>query len=63
MASQGDYSVVANIYVALMHKYLAQVPPWEQSFIPIDKIPEAAGVLAKAGVDGLDAYRATEKTP
>ncbi len=60
MANQGDYSVVANALVTLIHQSIAKLPPWEQSFVPMDKIPAAAGMAAKVAVDALDAYRAKE---
>ncbi len=63
MASQADYSIVANALVVLIHQSIAKLPPWEQSFIPMDKIPAAAGAAAKVAVDSLDAYRSKENTP
>ncbi len=58
MASQNEYSYVANALVAFAHKWIAQLPPFEQRFIPLDKVPAAAGATAKAAVDALDQYRA-----
>ncbi len=57
MASSGDYTAVANALVVLIHQSIAKLPPWEQGFIPQDKIPAAAGAAAKVAVDALDAYR------
>ena len=51
---------MANALVALMTSKIGLLPPWEQSFIPTDKIPAAAGAAAKTAVDTLDAYRAKE---
>lgn len=59
MANQGDYSVVANALVSLIHQSIAKLPAWEQGFIPMDKIPAAAGAAAKVAVDALDHYRAS----
>ncbi len=58
MASQQEYSFVTNALVALIHQSIALLPGWEQGFIPMDKIPEAAGQAAKTAVDALDQYRA-----
>ncbi len=57
MATQDDYSAVANALVLLIHNSIAKLPPWEQSFIPQDKIPAAAGAAAKVAVDALDKHR------
>ncbi len=57
MASQAEYSAVANALVKLMLFEEHKLPPWEQSFIPQDKIPAAAGAAAKVAVDTLDEYR------
>lgn len=59
MATQGDYTAVANALVALANEKIALLPDWEQSFIPKDKIPAACGAAAKTAVDTLDAYRST----
>ncbi len=58
MPSQGEYSAAANALVVLIHQSIAKLPPWEQSFIPQDKIPAAAGAAAKVAVDAAEAYRA-----
>ncbi len=57
MATSGDYTAVANALVVLIHQSIAKLPPWEQSFIPQDKIPMAAGAAAKVAVDALDKHR------
>ncbi len=58
MATPDDYTAVANALVVLIHNSIAKLPPWEQSFIPQDKIPAAAGAAAKVAVDALDKHRA-----
>ncbi len=58
MATQQEYSFVANALVALIHGGIEKLPGWEQGFIPMDKIPAAAGEAAKCAVDALDQYRA-----
>ncbi len=63
MASQNEYSYVANALVAFAHKWIAQLPPFEQRFIPLDKVPAAAGATAKEAVDALDQYRAAHNPP
>lgn len=59
MATQGDYTAVANALLELMKSSEAQLPGWERSFIPQDKLPAAAGAAAKVAVDALDKYRST----
>ena len=59
MPSQGEYSAAANALVVLIHQSIAKLPPWEQSFIPQDKIPAAAGAAAKVAVDAAETYRAS----
>lgn len=56
-ATQQEYSFVANALVALIHQNIAKLPGWEQGFIPMDKVPEAAGAAAKCAVDALIQYR------
>ncbi len=58
VASQAEYSAVANALVRFFTEEIHKLPGWEQNFIPMDKIPMAAGATAKAAVDALDAYRA-----
>lgn len=60
MATQGDYTAAANALMHLIYVSVAKLPPWEQNFIPKDKIPEAAGQAAKVAVDAVDAYRASQ---
>ncbi len=61
MATQAEYTVVANAYVvALQSDINTMVPSWAQGMIPAGAVASMAGQLAKIGVDTLDAYRATE---
>ena len=62
MATQAEYTAVANALVALITSKIQLLPSWEQGFIPVDKIPMAAGAAAKTAVDTLDAFRAKEET-
>jgi hypothetical protein len=59
MATQADYTAVANALLKFMLMEEQQLPGWERAFIPQAKIPAAAGACAKVAVDALDAYRAT----
>lgn len=59
MATQQDYTDVANALLKFFMQEEQQLPDWERSFIPQDKIPAAAGACAKVAVDALDASRAT----
>lgn len=63
MASQQEYSYVANHLVAFAHQWIRQLQPWQQGFIPMDKIPAAAGATAKEAVDALDEFRANHPPP
>jgi hypothetical protein len=63
MATQQEYSYVANALVAFAHKWISALPSFEQSFIPMDKVPVAAGATAKEAVDALDQYRAAHPKP
>lgn len=62
MATQADYTAVANDLVKFFTDEIHTLPGWEQHFIPLDKIPMAAGAVAKRAVDTLDAFRAKETT-
>lgn len=57
MATQAEYTAVANALMHLIYTSIAKLPPWEQGFIPKDRIPIAAGEAAKTAVDALDAFR------
>lgn len=62
MATQAEYSAVANqLLTAITSDISAQVPGWEQGFIPATLAPTLAGQLSKIAVDTLDVYRANEK--
>jgi hypothetical protein len=63
MASQGDYTAGANALLHLIYTYIGQVPQFERSFIPMDKIPMASGAGAKAVIDAVEAYRAAQPPP
>jgi len=57
MATQADYTAVANALVKFFTNEIHTLPGWEQNYIPIAKVPAAAGATAKVAVDALDAYR------
>ncbi len=57
MATQQEYTAVANALVRFFVSEEQKLPGWEQAFIPQDKIPTAAGACAKVAVDALDSYR------
>ncbi len=57
MATQAEYSAVANALVRFFIQEENKLPEWERNFIPQDKIPAAAGACAKVAVDALDQYR------
>ena len=61
MATQDDYTAVANAVLKLMIAEEQQLPGWEKAFIPQDKLPMAAGAVAKVAVDALDAHRAAQE--
>jgi hypothetical protein len=58
MATPADYTAVANALARFFTDEIHQLPGWEQGFIPMDKVPAAAGATAKVAVDALDAFRA-----
>ncbi len=59
MATQAEYTAVANDLVKFFTDEIHTLPGWEQSFIPMDKVPAAAGAVAKRAVDTIDAFRST----
>jgi hypothetical protein len=59
VALPGDYTAVANALVTFFTDEIHTLPEFDQGFIPMDKVPAAAGATAKVAVDALDAYRAT----
>ena len=62
MATQQDYTIVANAFVAALQTDINNmVPSWAQGMIPAGTVSSMAGQLAKIGVDTLDTYRAGEK--
>ncbi len=58
MATQGAYTAVANRLVTFFTEEIHKLPPWEESFIPLDKVPMAAGATAKVAVDAYEAFMA-----
>ena len=58
VATPSDYTAVANALVKFFTDEVHTLPGWEQGFIPMEKIPAAAGATAKVAVDALDSYRA-----
>ena len=58
MAIPAAYTAVANALVKLFTDEIHKLPGFEQGFIPMDKVPEAAGVTAKVAVDAYEAYLA-----
>jgi hypothetical protein len=54
---------LANALVGYAHHWIAALPGYVQAFIPMDKIPAAAGALSKFCVDTIDAYNAAHKEP
>lgn len=63
MATQGDYTAVANALLKLAMAEEDKLPGWERQWIPNEKLPEAAGTAAKVAVDTLDAYRMQNPPP
>ena len=61
--TQQEYSFIANDLVAYAHHMIANLPPFMQQFIPMDKIPAAAGAVSKKIIDDLDAFRAAHAQP
>lgn len=66
MATQAEYTVVANALVRLIETSIAQLNSFEQGmireYLTPDKINQGAGTAAETAVDTLDAYRALEKS-
>ena len=61
MATQSEYTAVANAILVLIRQNIAtKVPGWEQGLIPDDLELALAGECAKTAVDTLDAYRSNE---
>ncbi len=57
VASQADYTAVANALVTFFTEEIHKLPGWEQPYIPMEKVPAAAGATAKVAVDALDKFR------
>lgn len=66
MATQPEYSAVANALVKECNAAIGALQGWEammvRQYITPDKIASGAGAAAKIAVDTLDAFRAQEKT-
>lgn len=61
MATQAEYSAVANAILVLINQEIAtQIPEWEQGMIPDAFKAPLAGAAAKVAVDTLDTFRAKE---
>lgn len=58
MATQAEYTAVANALLNLMKAEESKLPPWQEAFIPQKMLPSAAGTAAKVAVDTLDSFRA-----
>lgn len=67
MATQAEYTAVANALVKECNAAIGALDSWEatmvRSYLSPDKIAAGAGAAAKTAVDTLDAFRAQEKTP
>ena len=65
MASQAEYSAVANAMVRAANQFVESLSGFEgamvRQYVTADKINAGAGALAKTAVDTLDAFRAKEK--
>lgn len=62
MATQAEYTVVANALVKELNAAIGQLQGWTammvREYLTPDKIAQGAGEAAKTAVDTLDAYRA-----
>jgi hypothetical protein len=58
MAAPAAYTAVANDLVKFFTDEIHTLPEFEQGFIPMDKVPAAAGATAKRAVDAYEAYLA-----
>ena len=58
MATPAAYTAVANVLVKFFTEEIHTLPQFEQGFIPMDKVPAAAGATAKVAVDAYEAYLA-----
>jgi hypothetical protein len=58
MAAPSAYTYVANGLVKFFTDEIHTLPPFEQGFIPMNKVPAAAGATAKKAVDLYEEYLA-----
>ncbi len=58
MAVPAAYTFVANGLVKFFTEEVHKLPDWEEGFIPMDKIPTAAGATAKVAVDLYEQFLA-----
>jgi hypothetical protein len=62
VATQQEYTAVANALVHLINVKIAGLPPFEQglvrNYLDANKIAAGAGAGAQVAVDTLDAFRA-----
>lgn len=62
MATQADYTAVANALAAALSSDIQQmVPSWAIGFIPANEANILGGQLSKIAVDTLDAYRSKQE--
>jgi hypothetical protein len=61
MAIPAVYTAVANVLVKFFTDEIHTLPEFEQGFIPMDKVPAAAGATAKVAVDAYEAYLQLQK--
>lgn len=61
MADQAGYTYVANGLVKFFTDEIHTLSGFQQGFIPMDKVPAAAGATAKKAVDLYESYLATQK--
>lgn len=65
MATQQEYTVVANALVKEVNDFIGTLPEWQQSmvrgYLTPDRINAGAGAGAKTAVDTLDAFRAEKQ--
>lgn len=65
MATQQEYTVVANALIKELNNFISTLPGFEQgmvrNYLTTDKINAGAGAAAKTAVDSLDAFRAEKQ--
>lgn len=67
MATQAEYTVVANALVKELNAAIGQLNGWEagmvRTYLTPDRVAAGAGEAAKTAVDTLDAYRTAQSRP